>query len=242
MAGADGKTQIYTIWIPYYNGKKIAGAITVSIKFDFINNIIISNSLQDNYYFTLVDSKNNVSANPETSIVGNSLEEAYGKSKWVSISFDDLEKNLNKGKSGDYWGINNGRLEYVDYMPIEGTPWKIVMRTDFFGSFNNTFYSLAIKLAIYLSLILLFSLRKNRDIFAREKMFNMMTENVNEVFLAYNLDKKKLEYLSSNLSHVLGISSEDWLNDTKFSSPTLKELIDYMDNGKDDKLYNIRCV
>ena len=124
-------------------------------------------------------------------------------------------------------------------MPIEGTPWKIVMRTDFFGSFNNTFYSLAIKLAIYLSLILLFSLRKNRDIFAREKMFNMMTENVNGVFLAYNLDKKKLEYLSSNLSHVLGISSEDWLNDTKFSSPTLKELIDYMDNGKDDKLYNI---
>lgn len=239
LASADGKTQIYTIWIPYYNGKKIAGAITVSIKFDFINNIIISNSLQDNYYFTLVDSKNNVSANLETSIVGNSLEEAYGKSKWVSISFDDLEKNLNKGKSGDYWGINNGRLEYVDYMPIEGTPWKIVMRTDFFGSFNNTFYSLAIKLAIYLSLILLFSLRKNRDIFAREKMFNMMTENVNEVFLAYNLDKKKLEYLSSNLSHVLGISSEDWLNDTKFSSPTLKELIDYMDNGKDDKLYNI---
>ena len=124
-------------------------------------------------------------------------------------------------------------------MPIEGTPCKIVMRTDFFGSFNNTFYSLAIKLAIYLSLILLFSLRKNRDIFAREKMFNMMTENVNGVFLAYNLDKKKLEYLSSNLSHVLGISSEDWLNDTKFSSPTLKELIDYMDNGKDDKLYNI---
>ena len=239
LAGADGKTQIYTIWIPYYNGKKIAGAITVSIKFDFIDNIIKSNSLQDNYYFTLIDSKNTISSNPESDIVGNTLKEAYGKSKWVSVSLDDLDKNLNDGKSGDYWGFNNGRLEYVDYMPIEGTPWKIVMRTDFFGSFNNTFYSLAIKLAIYLSLIILFSLSKNRDIFAREKMFNMMTENVDEVFLAYNLDKKKLEYVSSNLSHVLGINADDWLNDVNLSSSILRMLIDNMEIDEEKGTYNI---
>ena len=235
-AGADGETMIYTIWIPYYVDETIAGAITVSIKFAFIDEIITSTSLDDKYYFTLVDSRNIISANPDAAMVDKTLEEAYSRSKWVSLPYAQLDGNLTAGVSGGYWGINNRRLEYVTYMPISGTPWKLVMRTDFFGSFRSTFYSLGIKLTAYLSLIVLFSLRKSRELMTREKLFNMMTGNVNEVFLAYDMDRRKLEYVSSNSMRVLGIQSRDWMEHPDQAGPVFTGIFK---ENRDESAYYI---
>lgn len=238
-AGADSSTMIYTIWIPYYIQEQIAGAITVSIKFAFINNIISSTSLQDNYYFTLLDSKNKISANPDAAMVGMAIAKAYEQSKWVSVPLETLESNLNEGRSGGYWGINHNRLEYVTYMSVEGTPWNLIMRTDFFGSFKSTFISLAIKLAAYLSLIALFSLRNSKEIISRERLFNMMTRNINEVFLAYNQNEGKLEYVSSNCQHVLGTPAEDWLNRQNQRLPVFREFFGTLEKDTKEKYYYI---
>lgn len=215
LAGADGKTRIYTIWIPYRIDGEIAGVITVSIKFAFISHLIESTSLEDNYYFALLDSKNRISANTNQSLIGKNLEEAYSRSLWASISLEDLGQRLHRKETGSYWGINNNRLEYIVYTPVEGTPWKLIMRTNFFGSFQNAFFSLAIKVLIYITLFLLFSLKRNRDIFARERLYNMMTANINEVLFAYDTDTEKLIYISGNAERMLGLSEEKLMADPK---------------------------
>ena len=92
-----------------------------------------------------MDSQNKISSNTIESVVDLTLEEAYNKSEWVSVPLEELERRLNSGEQGEYWGINNGRLEYVTFMPVSGTQWKLIMRTDFFGSFSKTFYSLSIR-------------------------------------------------------------------------------------------------
>lgn len=216
LAGADAKTRIYTIWIPYYEKDAIAGAITVSIKFSFISNIIESTSLQDNYYFSLLDSRNVISANPQPFLYNKRIEEAYAESLWVSIPVEELKQALNEGKSGSYWGINNNRLEYITYKPVKGTSWKLIMRTDFFGSFRNTFYSLGLKTAVYLSLFFLFLLKRNRDVFARERLYDMMTANVKDIFLVYDLKKPHIEYISGNVERVLGLPIERLMEDAEF--------------------------
>lgn len=216
LAGADAKTRIYTIWIPYYEKDAIAGAITVSIKFSFISNIIESTSLQDNYYFSLLDSRNVISANSQPFLYNKRIEEAYAESLWVSIPVEELKQALNEGKSGSYWGINNNRLEYITYKPVKGTSWKLIMRTDFFGSFRNTFYSLGLKTAVYLSLFFLFLLKRNRDVFARERLYDMMTANVKDIFLVYDLKKPHIEYISGNVERVLGLPIERLMEDAEF--------------------------
>lgn len=223
-AGADGKTLIYTIWIPYYEDGSRAGVVTVSIKFAFISDIIQSTSLKDNFYFTLVDSRHKISANPDTSLIGADLSAAYAKSRWVSVPLSELERDLSARRSGSYWGINNARLEYIRYMPIQGTPWSLIMRTDFFGSFQSAFLSLAVKLAVYLSLFLLLSLKRNRDIFARDRLFTMMTANIDEVFLAYDLDRRKLTYVSGNAERMLGLSADRLMADADSLRPYIREL------------------
>ena len=83
------------------------------IKFEFIENIITSTSLKDDYYFTLFDSQNKISANPDKNLVDTTLEDAYKQSGWASISFEELTKELNEGKTGDYAGELIITAEYV---------------------------------------------------------------------------------------------------------------------------------
>lgn len=224
LAGADGKTWIYTIWIPYDTDGRRAGVVTISIKFAFISDIIQSTSLKDNFYFTLVDSRHKISANADTSLINADLAEAYAKSRWVSIPLAELERNLTAQRAGSYWGINNARLEYVRYMPVQGTSWSLIMRTDFFGSFKNAFGSLAVKLAVYSSLFLLFLLKRNRDVFARDRLFTMMTANIDEVFLAYETDKRKLTYVSGNAERMLGLPADKLMADADILRPYIREL------------------
>ncbi len=52
--------------------------------------------------------------------------------------------------------------------------------------------------------------RKNmREIRYRERLFDILASNVNEVFLIFNQEKNKLEYVSANSERVLGISQDD---------------------------------
>lgn len=242
LAGADGTTLIYTIWIPYYKGEEIGGAITVSIKFEFIENIITSTSLNDDYYFTLFDSQNKISANPDKNLVDMTLKDAYKQSGWASISFEDLTKELNEGKTGDYWGINNNRVEYVQYMPVEGSSWKLVMRIDFFGSFKSTYYSLAIKLLVYLVFLGLFSMRKSREAITRERLFNMLTETVNEVFLAYNMDSGKMEYASSNSESVIGVKADAWVKNPEKTASEFGILLKDLKQETEKNIFYIDTV
>lgn len=76
----------------------------------------------------------------------------------------------------------------------------------------------ALLLTIFLPAYFLFAFwreRKNiREIQYREHLFDILSTNVNEVFLIYNLENERLEYVSNNCHRVLGIKEQSVFQDT----------------------------
>lgn len=76
----------------------------------------------------------------------------------------------------------------------------------------------ALLLTIFLPAYFLFAFwreRKNiREIQYREHLFDILSTNVNEVFLIYNLENEGLEYVSNNCHRVLGIKEQSVFQDT----------------------------
>lgn len=50
---------------------------------------------------------------------------------------------------------------------------------------------------------------KNREIQSRESLFNLLTQNTDDIFLLFSPEDYKVEYVSPNLKRVLGIQMED---------------------------------
>ena len=79
----------------------------------------------------------------------------------------------------------------------------------------------AVLLTIFLPtyfLIVLYRERRNmREIRHRERLFDILAANVNEVFLIFNIEKNKLEYVSANSERMLDIKPEEfWAADDVF--------------------------
>lgn len=56
---------------------------------------------------------------------------------------------------------------------------------------------------------------RNNEIYEREALFNVITENVDDIFLIYDLNKQQVEYVSDNVERVFGISAEELIYDEK---------------------------
>ncbi|MDU5109459.1 MAG: ATP-binding protein [Clostridium sp.] len=98
-------------------------------------------------------------------------------------------------------------------------------------SFKSMF-AIAISIAISIISILfafIASKRRRNDVFSREVLFNMLTENIDDVYLMYNLKNKKIEFVSSNVERKFGVEIEELLNDYNV-------LKGYMDNEVIDSI------
>ncbi|WP_243259614.1 response regulator [Eubacterium sp. 1001713B170207_170306_E7] len=75
----------------------------------------------------------------------------------------------------------------------------------------------AVILTIFLPAYFLFTFwreRKNiREIQYRERLFDVLSANVDEVFLIYDQEKKVLEYVSANCERILGITKDELMKD-----------------------------
>lgn len=73
-------------------------------------------------------------------------------------------------------------------------------------------------LTIFLPLYFLFMFRKERkntrEIRYRERLFDILSTNVDDVFFIYNAQRGALEYISANVERILGVSSQDFERNT----------------------------
>lgn len=76
-------------------------------------------------------------------------------------------------------------------------------------------------LSIFFAIVI--SKRRREDVNSREILFNMLTENIDDVYLMYNLKREKMEFVSSNAERKFGVEYEIIFNDSN-------ALIDYMNN------------
>ena len=101
-------------------------------------------------------------------------------------------------------------------------------------SFTSIFL---IAISIAISIISIFfafitSKRRRHDVLSREVLFNMLTENIDDVYLMYSLKDNKIEFVSSNFEKKFGITTEEILAD----SSVLRR---YINNGELDNLKEV---
>ena len=80
----------------------------------------------------------------------------------------------------------------------------------------GTFIAVSLALAIILGTVcffLLFQKKSQRAIASREKLFDILSSNVDDVFFIYSVEEKRLEYLSPNAKRVLGLDEEAFRKD-----------------------------
>ncbi|MGI6069163.1 MAG: response regulator [Blautia sp.] len=66
-------------------------------------------------------------------------------------------------------------------------------------------------------------LRRTRDVADREKLFDLLSGNVDEVFMIYDLRKQQMEYVSDNCERVLHVSEEQLRTDRCALLPMVEE-------------------
>lgn len=223
LAGADETTKIYTLWVPMFDmaqpeSKEVDGAITMSIYFDTIENIVKSRGSSAAYNCSLIDSEGIISANSMDDRRGQKLEFWFDKVTWRSMSDASVLSNLEDHRPFSYWAIVDGTVEYVEYMPLSNIDWTISMRTDIFKAYGTVFLTLLLKILVYLSLFWIVSMRKNREIIEHDNLFNMISVDTDEAFVIYDVKKDRMEYVSYNIPRVLGVSREKLLEDPHIMS------------------------
>lgn len=73
--------------------------------------------------------------------------------------------------------------------------------------------SVLIALAIMVSAASVHAITKrNEDIFHNNALFNIISENVDDVFMIYDLLEDRVEYISDNAERIMGISAESYKN------------------------------
>ena len=213
FAGADNSTKVYTVCVPIFDKndkdkKEVVGAVMMAIYFDRIEKIVNERS-NDYIACSLIDSQSILSVNSMKDRQGKVLSYWFDKALWRSMNDENVMQNLFSRTPFSYWGIIDGVIEHVEYVPLHGTNnWTISMRVNVLRAYSIIFISLAIKILAYIALFWFFSLRKNREILEHDKLFNMISINTDDAFVIFNVKKHRTEYVSYNITSVFGVERE----------------------------------
>lgn len=213
LAGADNSTKVYTVCVPIFDQndqdkKEAVGAVMMAIYFDRIEKIVNERS-NDYISCSLIDSQNILSVNSMKDRQGKVLNYWFDKALWRSMDDESVMQNLFSRTPFSYWGIIDGMIEHVEYVPLHDTNnWTISMRVNVLHAYSIIFISLALKILAYIALFWFFSLRKNREILEHDKLFNIISRNTDDAFVIFDAKKYRTEYVSYNITRVFGVERE----------------------------------
>ncbi|MCM1097533.1 MAG: response regulator [Ruminococcus flavefaciens] len=150
-------------------------------------------------------------------------------------SFDDLDadavaQDWQNGTRRTVICRMDGVPYYLSYQPIDFEGWMLasITPTEIVNASMNEFLvvtlavvgSLFAILALGIVLILILANRrhireKNLELHSREKLFDLLTENTDDIFLLFAPNASQAEYVSPNLKRVLGLEPEQVRGDIR---------------------------
>ncbi|MCM1561473.1 MAG: response regulator [Butyrivibrio sp.] len=150
-------------------------------------------------------------------------------------SFDDLDadavaQDWQNGTKRTIICRMDGVPYYLSYQPINFEGWMLasLTPTEIVNASMNEFLlvtlavvgSLFAVLALGIVLILILVNRrrireKNLELHSREKLFDLLTENTDDIFLLFAPNDSQAEYVSPNLKRVLGLEPEQVRGDVR---------------------------
>lgn len=146
------------------------------------------------------------------------------KSKIIrNDSYESIKEKLTKGKAFDTVYKHDGETYIMSSKPLGNTDWMVVVTVPYSVSSTQTMSFLKITaillsiLCIIIAIVLIFAfisfkrtmiLNNSKEIFYREKLFNLLTNHTDDVFIIQDTAKGSLNFISENITRILGITLE----------------------------------
>lgn len=157
---------------------------------------------------------------PETHNILALLKDSAG---FTTDRVETLRKSFAAGQGGNLEFSIDGVDYYMVYGAASFQDWTIIgiaPKAVVNANMNNLQYTTMVvmgcvmgALAIVFALLILLSSKrklqtKDRQLLTREELFSHLSRNVDDVFLMIDIDTHKVEYISSNVQRILGISPQ----------------------------------
>lgn len=169
----------------------------------------------------------------------------------IAEAWQSNDKNVNTGTVL----VNADSVEYyLNYMPVGINDWVLVgvVPTNFINRYMHDFRTVTIVVmallfafvgfAVVIMMVLLSRKRvkeKELEVASREKLLDLLTHDNNNMFILFSSETFKADYVSSNLSQVLGLDTDEVKNDirsllmatVKDSEPFTNEVLQNLPTG-----------
>ena len=169
----------------------------------------------------------------------NYLEFLKNECTFLNADIEDIEKQWDSEKTPDpkdrrgialFKRNSDGTEYYLNYMPVEFSDWMLlgIVPSSVVNSKMTSFRTVTVVVmaVIFVSIIvaitwlLVTASREKakvqaRTVKSRENLLDMLTQNTNDMFLLFSSRDFKTEYVSTNVSSVLGLDTETVKNDVR---------------------------
>lgn len=135
-------------------------------------------------------------------------------------SYDSVVKKLSEGKNFDTVYKMDGKMYIMSAKPLENADWMVVVTVPYSVSSSQTMSFLKMTaflltiLCVVIAIVLIFAfisykrtmiLNNSKEIFYRERLFNLLTNHTDDVFIIQDEETQSLNFVSENISRTLGV-------------------------------------
>lgn len=171
----------------------------------------------------------------------NVLDELKKSTIIRNDDYDSIEKKISAGKKFDTVYKLDGETYIMSAKPLKNGEWMVVVTVPYSVSSSQTMSFLKMTaflltiLCVVIAIVLIFAfisykrtmiLKNSKEIFYRERLFNLLTNHTDDVFVIQDIDKGVLNFISENAVRTLGIAPKiGTKSDLSFLDDDSRELL-----------------
>lgn len=171
----------------------------------------------------------------------NVLDELKKSTIIRNDDYDSIEKKISAGKKFDTVYKLDGETYIMSAKPLKNGEWMVVVTVPYSVSSSQTMSFLKMTaflltiLCVVIAIVLIFAfisykrtmiLKNSKEIFYRERLFNLLTNHTDDVFVIQDIEKGVLNFISENAVRTLGIAPKiGTKSDLSFLDDDSRELL-----------------
>ena len=126
LAGADGKTLVYTIAVPVMTDGKVAGALFAAIRESEINAFLQEDRTAGDS--VLIGRKMQAMSGVPFGEFGMPLYIMLEKNGWIWRPAEEITGDFQARNPGAFWGVGDFQVNRFIYAPVRETGWVVMSR------------------------------------------------------------------------------------------------------------------